>query len=73
MVKLVEVLCNPIVAQDIRIIGKLWADDQVEDKEEEAREFTPVLSRSQKKSLKNKGISVKAHNTRNGGSLNSVQ
>ncbi|KAF1886388.1 hypothetical protein Lal_00045620 [Lupinus albus] len=56
MVKPMEVLCNPIAAQDMRIIGKLWADDQVEDKEEEERDFTPVLSRSQKKSLKNKDM-----------------
>ncbi|CAL0321673.1 unnamed protein product [Lupinus luteus] len=72
-VQLVEESNNPIVNQDMRVIGRLWADDTVEDEIDDEGAFTTVLSRSQLKKQKKKGKSEKVHNTRRGSYLTSNQ
>ncbi|XP_019451836.1 PREDICTED: uncharacterized protein LOC109353936 [Lupinus angustifolius] len=63
---------NPVVANDLRLVGKLWADDSL-DEELEEESFTNVLSKSQKKILKKKSIAEKSYNTCKGGLSYSVQ
>ncbi|KAF1879944.1 hypothetical protein Lal_00022852 [Lupinus albus] len=55
---------NPVAANDMRIVGEMWANDEVTDEVEE--EFSNVLSRSQKKKLKGKGQTEKVYHTRRG-------
>ncbi|XP_019447216.1 PREDICTED: uncharacterized protein LOC109350434 [Lupinus angustifolius] len=43
-------LGNNIASSDMRLLGRLWADDNVSHDEEE--EFTPVLTKSQRKKQK---------------------
>ncbi|CAL0313879.1 unnamed protein product [Lupinus luteus] len=69
-------ILNPIVANDMRIFGRLWADQEQEDDIEEVEEqgvFTSVLTKSQKKNLKKKGFHERVHFTRRGGHSKSVQ
>ncbi|XP_019451901.1 PREDICTED: uncharacterized protein LOC109354000 [Lupinus angustifolius] len=57
-------IANHVAANDMRIIGKLWANDE-ECSEEET--FTTVLSKSKKKKLKRRSNTEKIHYTRKGG------
>ncbi|CAL0305237.1 unnamed protein product [Lupinus luteus] len=69
-------ILNPIVANDMRIVGRLWADQEQEDDIEEVEEhgvFTSVLTKSRKKNLKKKGSHQRVHFTRRGGHSKSVQ
>ncbi|KAF1891085.1 hypothetical protein Lal_00001224 [Lupinus albus] len=55
-------ITNDLVAKDMEIVGRFWADR--EDEQEYEEEYTEVLSKSQKKKLKNKGHSERIHFTR---------
>ncbi|CAL0309951.1 unnamed protein product [Lupinus luteus] len=72
-VQLVEETHNPIVNQDMRVLGRLWADDEIEEQLDDEGRFTTVLSRSQKKKQKKKDKLEKVHNTRRGSYLISNQ
>ncbi|KAF1858976.1 hypothetical protein Lal_00000798 [Lupinus albus] len=56
-------LVNQAAANDMRIVGKLWAD---EEKEEVDEEFTHVLNKSQKKKMNKKDQYGKIYQTRRG-------
>lgn len=56
----------------MQLVGRLWADDNIEEEEEE-EQFTHILSKSQKKKLRKKGISERTHYTRRGGHSKTVQ
>ncbi|XP_019433032.1 PREDICTED: uncharacterized protein LOC109339940, partial [Lupinus angustifolius] len=55
-------LDNITVANDMRLVGRLWANDQ--DNDDTEVEFTEVISKSQKKKLKAKENSGRVHFTR---------
>ncbi|XP_019418408.1 PREDICTED: uncharacterized protein LOC109329190 [Lupinus angustifolius] len=47
--KMVEELSNPRAANDMRLLGRLWADEGIEEEVDDDSRFTNVISRSQKK------------------------
>ncbi|XP_019431608.1 PREDICTED: uncharacterized protein LOC109338759 [Lupinus angustifolius] len=53
---------NTVVANDLRLVGRLWDDDSL-DEEWEEESFTNVLSKSQKKRLKKKNNIENSYNT----------
>ncbi|XP_019455177.1 PREDICTED: uncharacterized protein LOC109356305 [Lupinus angustifolius] len=63
-------IANLVAANDMRIIGKLWADDEGCSEEET---FTTVLSKSKKKKLRRRSNTEKIHYTRRGGLLTNNQ
>ncbi|XP_019460018.1 PREDICTED: uncharacterized protein LOC109359778 [Lupinus angustifolius] len=58
---------DEVAANDLKLVGKLWANDEISEAEEE---FTTVVSKSQKRKLKKKGQAEKVYHTRRGGYLN---
>ncbi|XP_019460146.1 PREDICTED: uncharacterized protein LOC109359906 [Lupinus angustifolius] len=62
--QMVEEMSNPRAANDMRLLGRLWADEDIEEEVDDDSRFTNVISRSQKKKQKKKDKLEKVHNTR---------
>ncbi|XP_019447270.1 PREDICTED: uncharacterized protein LOC109350495 [Lupinus angustifolius] len=62
--QMVEEMSNPRAANDMRLLGRLWAYEDIEEEVDDDSRFTNVISRSQKKKQKKKDKLEKVHNTR---------
>ncbi|XP_019433746.1 PREDICTED: uncharacterized protein LOC109340495, partial [Lupinus angustifolius] len=62
---------NNAVIKDMKIVGRLWDEEDTDLLEEGS--FTSVISKSQKKKMKKRTNAEKVHYTRRGGYLNDAQ
>ncbi|XP_019430035.1 PREDICTED: uncharacterized protein LOC109337510 [Lupinus angustifolius] len=68
VVKETSDIANSAAANDLKIVGTLWGEEETDEEDQvEERNFTPVMSRAQKKKLRRKGSQDRIHFTRRGG------